>query len=156
MIDLPSHPSMAVAPAAIVIYLERLSMNDALSVSRPPPPEVPPVEIDGVRYKQDDFASREKGDQPGGYLAAIDAKTGKQLWRLKVYDIPDPGNANLPDFPLMFQSMKALPSGELEIENESGYRYHVDPAKRTTKLVSKPEAKTEPKLEAPPPPPKPK
>jgi hypothetical protein len=129
-------------------------MNDAPSPSRPPPPEVKPVELNGIRYEQDKYQSREKGDQPGGYLAATDLKTGKQLWRIKVYEIPRPGDPNVPDLPLEFQSMTLVPGmAVLEIVNESGYKYHVDLETKAVKLVSRPEGKGEP---APPPKPKPK
>ncbi len=118
-------------------------MTDLPSPSRPSPPVVPPVEFEGVRYEQDDYESREKGDQPGGYLAAVDAGTGARLWRLKVYDIADHRAVGLPDLPLMFQSMKLVPgAAELEIENESGSVYRVNLARRTATLVGGPERKT--------------
>ena len=45
------------------------------SASRPSAPVVPAIEHQGVRYAQDSHDDR-AGDQPGGYLVAIDAKSG--------------------------------------------------------------------------------
>ena len=74
------------------------------SVSRPPPPIVDPVEHDGIRYIQDDHDSR-AGDQNGGYLAAIDIKSGARLWRLTVYKVSDNRPAGLPSFGRYFRFM---------------------------------------------------
>ena len=141
MVDFPNpdeHPSAHTTAVAQVTRVVQASKGGAPVASRPAPPNVPPVRIGGVRYEQDNYVDRSAGDQPGGYLAAKDAETGKRLWRLKVYDIARPSNAHVPDFPLMFRSMKATAGGELEIENESGYRYLVDTTKRTTRIVASP------------------
>lgn len=107
------------------------------AASRPSPPEVAPVVHDGVRYEQDRHDDR-AGDQPGGYLAAIDVRTGARLWRLKVYAIaPQPPGA--PVQALYFRSMRLSPDGAtLAIENEAGGVYRVDLATRSSVQISGP------------------
>jgi hypothetical protein len=107
-------------------------MYDADRPSRPPPPSVPPVLIDGIRYVQL-TNPRPVGLAPGGgWLVAVDAKTGEPLWSLRVYDNQsDP--ADEADVQLVFfRSMKRV-RGErsLEIENERGEKFRVDLATRS-------------------------
>ena len=111
--------------------------NNAPTSSRPPPPEVPPVEYEGVRYAQDGLGSEAGGDQASGYLAAIDMRSGERLWRLQVYELADSGAAEA--CARHFRSMRLVPGrAELEIESEAGSRYLVDLAERTSTLLSSP------------------
>lgn len=118
-------------------------MSTPPSMSRPPAPEVKPVVHDGVRYEQDRTDERQ-GDQPGGYLAAIDAKTGARLWRLKIYSLA----AGAPGAPTggarYFRSMQLAPGGAaLEIVDEAGVRYSVDLARRSVSQTGGPAAHAE-------------
>ena len=129
----------ATAPPVSLASTESSIMSNAPTSSRPPPPKVAPVEYDGVRYEQDGFGSRASGDQPGGYLAAIDARSGARLWRLKVYEIADQSAAGVETFARHFRSMRLVPGrAELEVESETGSRYLVDLAKRTSTLLASP------------------
>ena len=106
------------------------------SSSRIPGPTVPPVTIGKVRYEQVRNGLLEGFDQMGGYLAAFDVESGKQLWTLKVYD-----NKRRPDKEgdaqdVFFKSMTAQPAGKLLIENERGGRFVVDPASRSSTPVT--------------------
>jgi len=106
--------------------------------SRPSSPQVPPVEHQGVRYEQDRHDDS-AGDQPGGYLAAIDVKTGERLWRLKVYNIARSGPPGTPALALYFRTMKLSADGAaLDIENEAGGVYRVDLATRASTQVGGP------------------
>lgn len=110
------------------------------SASRPSAPVVPALEHLGVRYAQDSHDDR-AGDQPGGYLVAIDAKSGQRLWRLKVYEVPDQRAAGRPAMARYFRSMRLSPNGDsLEIENESGGVYRVDLASRNALQTGGPAA----------------
>ncbi len=101
-------------------------MTTPPSVSRPPAPEVLPIEFGGVRYEQDRTDERQ-GDQRGGYLVAIDSKTGERLWRLKIYDVPDSRAAGVEMGGIYFRSMSfANGNKALDIENEVGSVYRVD------------------------------
>jgi hypothetical protein len=149
----------AIAPAllgacrsedATTITKERREMSDPPLSSRPPAPEVEPIEHKGVRYVQD-RVDRSRGDQNGGYLAAIDAKSGKRLWRLEVYDVEDDRASGVSDIGLYFRSMRLVPGRDaLEIENEAGSRYRVDLVERTSTLVSAPRRGAQPAAPAKP------
>src|SRR5262249_18470751 len=120
---------------------EKSAMDDAPTPSRPAPPNVPPVEHKGVRYQQDMESFRFGGTQRGGYLVAIDPKTGERLWMLKVHPLTDHNEAGVETPGIYFRSMK-LVSGQdaLEIENEVGGKYIVDLVGRTARWVSGPES----------------
>ena len=110
------------------------------SASRPSAPVVAPVEHQGVRYAQDGHDDR-AGDQPGGYLVALDAKTGQRLWRLKVYAVPDARAQGRPALPRYFRALRlGADKSSLEIENEAGGVYRVDLSARTSAQISGPPA----------------
>ena len=110
------------------------------SASRPSAPVVAPLEHQGVRYAQDGHDDR-AGDQPGGYLVALDAKTGHRLWRLKVYDVPDARAQGRPALPRYFRALRlGVDRSSLEIENEAGGVYRVDLAAQTSTQISGPPA----------------
>jgi hypothetical protein len=126
--------------AATAPNQEKSTMSQAPSSSRPPSPVVAPVEHAGVRYVQDSFDERQ-GDQPGGYLAALDAKTGARLWRLQVYPVPDHRAAGLPAMARNFRALRLAADGQaLEVENESGGLYRVELATRAVNQISGPPA----------------
>ncbi len=108
------------------------------SASRPSAPDIEPIEHQGIRYEQDNHGDQ-SGDQPGGYLVAVDAKTGQRLWRLKVYEVPDPRAIGRPTLARYFRAMRLAPDGAtLEIENEAGGVYRVDLTIRTVAQISGP------------------
>ena len=110
------------------------------AASRPSAPVVAPVEHQGVRYAQDGHDDR-AGDQPGGYLVALDAKTGQRLWRLKVYDVPDARAQGRPALPRYFRALRlGADKSSLEIENEAGGVYRVDLGAHTSTQISGPPA----------------
>jgi hypothetical protein len=113
--------------------------------SRPSAPQIAPVEHQGVRYEQDRHDDS-AGDQPGGYLVAIDSKTGDRLWRLKVYNIARSGPPGTPALALYFRSMKLSAEGSaLDIENEAGGIYRVDLKTQSSTQVSGPAETAAPK-----------
>ena len=130
----------ATSAAAGPTSTEKPAMSNSPSISRPSAPEVPPVEHAGVRYVQDQTDERQ-GDQAGGYLAALDAKSGARLWRLKVYEVPDHRAAGVSSGGLYFRSMRLAPGGNaLEIVNEAGAIFLVDLAKHSATQVGGPPA----------------
>lgn len=115
-------------------------------------PLVEPIEIDGVLYQQDTESFRHGGDQPGGYLVAIDPKTGDRLWMLKVYPVEDHRAAGVTGGGLYFRCMSVMTGGgkALEIVNEAGGRYRVDIAQRTSEQIGGPPEKAAPATPAKP------
>jgi hypothetical protein len=120
---------------------EKPTMSEAPRASRRAPPRVLPVEHAGVRYMQDNQAFHHGGDQRGGYLVAVDMKTGERLWMLKVYPVADHRAAGVETPGIYFRSMKLSAGGEqLEIENEVGGIYLVDIKLRSSQWQSGPES----------------
>ncbi|MFG6486863.1 hypothetical protein ACG04R_09280 [Roseateles sp. BYS78W] len=125
-------------------------MNTSPQASRAASADVAPVEINGVRYQQDMSSYSHGGDQPGGYLCAIDIATGQRLWTLKVYDVQDHAPSGVDTIGLYFKTMQQVPGrDELEIENESGSRFLIDVVKRTSTPLSKPRANQLPPIKIP-------
>ncbi len=124
---------------------EKEPMTTPPSISRPPAPEVSPIEFGGIRYQQDSTDERQ-GDQKGGYLVAIDSKTGERLWRLKVYDVPDSRAAGIEMGGIYFRSMSfAEDNKALDIENEVGSVYRVDLETQSVQKLSGPPDEVEAK-----------
>jgi hypothetical protein len=100
------------------------------SEDRVPPPEVPPVERDGVRYAQAEDGHDVGLDQVGGVLVASSIETGKRLWTLAVYGNPIDPKQEADAQWLFFESMTFDRDGRLRIVNEAGTAYLVDVKKR--------------------------
>jgi hypothetical protein len=96
------------------------------------PPEVAPVTIGEIRFEAIHWG-RDRGlGQNGGYIAALDRRTGSELWVLKVYDIEyDPSlEEDVQDVFIASLSRTWL-GGKLDIRDERGRRYRVDPRTRS-------------------------
>ncbi|MBF6649852.1 PQQ-binding-like beta-propeller repeat protein [Methylobacter sp. BlB1] len=107
------------------------------SNSRPAPPVVAPIERNGIRYEQDMQSYDHGGDQPGGYLTAIDVKTGERLWMVKVYEVSDQSESGVDSIGIYFKSMALIPGRDaLEIEDETGRRFIFDLINKTSDQVS--------------------
>jgi len=101
------------------------------SADRLPPPEVPPVERDGVRYAQAEDGRAVGADQVGGVLVASSVATGQRLWTLVVYANPvEPGHEADAQW-VFFKSMAFDPDGRLRIVNEANQAFLVDVRERT-------------------------
>lgn len=96
------------------------------SGDRLPPPKVPPVVRDGVRYAQAESGHDVGLDQVGGVLVASDADSGKRLWTLSVYGNPIDAKKEADAQWVFFKSMAFDRSGRLRIENEAGRAFLVD------------------------------
>ena len=91
------------------------------------PPNVTPVTVGGVRYEAIHWG-RERGlKQNGGYIAAIDAASGKELWILKIYQIDYIPKLETDVQDIFIESIKAAANGQsLEIVDEKGRRFTVN------------------------------
>jgi hypothetical protein len=125
-------------------------MSQQPEVSQPAPPEVAPIVYNGVRYEQDMHSYDHGGDQPGGYLVAIDPVTNRRLWMLKVYEVADHSASGVDTIGVHFKSMSLIDAGgALEIENQVGGRYRVDLTNRAVTKISTPIAKQMPPIKIP-------
>jgi hypothetical protein len=96
-------------------------------ISRPPPPDVAPVEIDGVVYAQVLNARKLGLPNAFGYLKAEDSKTGTRQWVQKVYEIKINPADETDVQEVYFRSLVRVPGRRaLRIENEAGAKFVVD------------------------------
>jgi hypothetical protein len=138
-VDTPTIPALVGAAN----LKETLIMSDnSPRPSRPSPPKVAPILHKGISYEQDMQSYRYGGDQPGGYLVAINPATGERLWMLKVYEVPSQATSGVSLTPgRYFRSMRLIPErDEIEIENEVGGKYLVDLSKRSATWISGPDS----------------
>lgn len=101
-------------------------MSTEFSADRLPPPEVPPVERDGVRYAQAEDGRTVGHKQVSGVLVASAAGSGKQLWTLVVYTSEGDARQEADAQWVYFKSMAFEPDGRLRIVNEAGQAFLVD------------------------------
>lgn len=102
-------------------------MSEAPAPSRPPAPDVPPVEHLGIRYSQVMNGRARNLDQPTGYLMAEDTATGEEIWVLKVYDVKTDPALERDVQEIYFSSMTLdAESNSLLIEREFGGTLKVD------------------------------
>jgi hypothetical protein len=111
--------------------------GDAPAGKRVGPPDVPPVRIGQIRYETLPWG-RERGlAQNGGYIAALDARSGKELWVLRVYETRyDPKlESDVQD--VFIASMATCHGGNhLCLTDERGGRYEVNPVKRSVHILA--------------------
>jgi len=89
---------------------------------RSAPKPVPPVVHKGVKYTAPHFVD---GEAAGGVVEALDAKTGKIVWRLKVYEMNPAPNLER-DVQDVFITSLAIDGNNLLVTNERHDRYSVD------------------------------
>ncbi|HEY9227125.1 MAG TPA: hypothetical protein VIP11_10790, partial [Gemmatimonadaceae bacterium] len=65
----------------------------------------------------------------GGYIAAFDERSGRELWLLKVYDVVYDGEKE-DDKQDVFIASLTGDRGELRVTDERGRRYTVDTQRR--------------------------
>jgi hypothetical protein len=91
------------------------------------PDPVDPVRLGGIRYEAMPWGKARGLSQNGGYVAAIDEKTGDELWLLKVYDVTYDGDMEGDKQDVFVTSLDIDTAGRrLTVENEAGDRFAVD------------------------------
>jgi hypothetical protein len=105
---------------------ENSAMIITRSGDRLPPPEVSPIEQNGIRYWQAEDGNEVGHDQVGGVLVATDISSGEQLWTLAVYENPIDSKLETDVQWVFFTSMSFDPDGRLRIVNEAGKTFLVD------------------------------
>ena len=103
-----------------------------LTAKRLGPPKVEPVVMGEVRYEVIHWGKERGLKQNGGYIAAFNTVSGKELWILKVYDVAyNPTlEGDVQDVFIVSMS-KGFFSGKLHIEDEKGRRFVIDPDTRS-------------------------
>jgi hypothetical protein len=95
------------------------------------PDPVDPVRFGGIRYEAMPWGKARGLGQNGGYVAAIDEKSGDELWLLKVYDVTYDGDMEGDKQDVFVTSLDIDSAGRrLTVENEAGDRFSVDLATR--------------------------
>lgn len=110
---------------------EGLAGGDAPAGKRVAPPAVSPVTLRGVRYEAPPDTRDFGDDQAGGYVVARDARSGRELWRQRIYaTVYDPPlESDVQD--VFIETLRAGRGGRtLEITDERGRRYTLDLASR--------------------------
>jgi hypothetical protein len=80
----PTAPGADLSTRAAAPAAQGATVTQALpsGAERSPPPTVPPLQHQGVRYQQDLSGQEPAGSAPGGTLAAFDVASGQRLWLL--------------------------------------------------------------------------
>jgi hypothetical protein len=108
--------------------------DDAPAGKRAGPSKVASVVVDDVEFAAIPWGKARGLGQNGGYLAARDPETGKEIWTLKVYDVPyDPALEGDVQDVFITALAKSASGHELVVTDERGRRYIVDPKTRTAR-----------------------
>jgi hypothetical protein len=95
-------------------------------VDRGPPPVVPPIVRDGIRYAQGEDGRDPGLPQASGMLVVSDDFSGKRLWTLAVYSEGVDSRKTPAARWVFFKSMAFDPDGRLRIVNEDDQAFLVD------------------------------
>jgi hypothetical protein len=110
-------------------------MMNAPGAKREGPPKIAPVTIGNLRFEAIHWGKARGLGQNGGWIAAIDPATGKEAWTLRVYEVTYEPDLEGDVQDVFIASMsKSLFGQKLNVTDERGRGYVVDPATRTAKL----------------------
>src|SRR5262245_8195426 len=115
---------------ALAVALLMLSpLLPRLAAKRPPASVVPPVSAGGVEYR----AVHERDVKEGikGLVEARDKKTGKALWRVKVYEVVYRPGLETDVQDVHITSLALNGRGGLLVRTEDRKAYRLDLTKRT-------------------------
>jgi len=121
----PVAAAAASVPAASAAVADQ-AIAPAGQSDRLPPPDVPPVTRDGVRYEQAEDGRKAGLAQSRGVLVASEAASGKTLWSLAVYPADIDPRQEADAQWVFFRSMAFDADGRLRIVNEAGKAFLVD------------------------------
>ncbi len=96
------------------------------------PGRVAPVSYKGIRYEALNWGKARGLEQNGGYITAVDEKTGQELWFLKVYDVSYDGNMeeDKQDVFIIKLTVSRL-RNRLTVKNERGESFAISLKDRT-------------------------
>ena len=93
---------------------------------RTAPPAVPPVVLGNIRIETVPWGRSRDLGQNGGYIAALDRRTGRELWILKVYGVTYDAKMEEDVQDIFIKKMTKVSPTRLSILDEDGRRYLVD------------------------------
>jgi hypothetical protein len=118
--------------AGVVSAVAQQAASGAPRAKRTGPPEVKPVTVDSVRYEALHWGKKRGLGQNGGFVVAVEVASGRELWVQRIYEIRYSPDME-PDVQDRFITSirKRMFSSTLDITDEAGRRYRLDPATRT-------------------------
>ena len=93
---------------------------------RTAPPAVSPVVLGDIRIEAIPWGRSRDLGQNGGYIAARDRRTGRELWLLKVYGVRYDAKMEEDVQDIFIKKMTKVSPTRLSILDEDGGRYLVD------------------------------
>ena len=112
---------------SILLVCLTMAVNDEAFAKRLPPTPVTPIPHCGVIYLAPPFIRDRSGKplQRGGYIEAHDSKTGKLLWRVRIYKTQyDPRLET--DMQDVFITRLSLEDDTLIVSDEKSRRFRLD------------------------------
>lgn len=144
----PSHHPASVAVAAALAAVVALPSCAQAPISVPPPPasgkaakragpdDVAPVRLGDTRYEVVHWGLARGLAHNGGYIRAVDAATGRELWVLEVYRVEYEPKRERDVQDVFIETLRAGASGRtLEVIDEDGRHYEIDPAARSVRAL---------------------
>ena len=95
------------------------------------PPNVAPVTVGAVRIEALPWGRARGFGQNGGYVAAIDLATGKEVWTLKIYDVAYDPRLEEDVQDVFISAIRRLGDDRVEITDEDDRRYLLNVGTRT-------------------------
>ena len=109
----------------VPITADRLVLS-VTAKKRAAPAPVSPVSSKGIRYEAVHWGKSRGLSQNGGYIAAIDLASGREIWVLKVYDVTYDGDLEEDREDIFITNLSLTADGSaLEVVNERGASYRV-------------------------------
>lgn len=105
-------------------------MAEGIEKERRDIPEPAPVAMGGIRYQAVPWGKARGLAQNGGYLAAVDEATGRELWLLKVYDVLYDHEREQDKQDNFITEISRESAGMLRVTDERGRSFRVDVGKR--------------------------
>ena len=104
------------------------------SAKRAGPDEVPPVRMGDTIYEAVHWGAARGLAHDGGYVRALDAATGRELWVLEVYRVEYDPRREHDVQDVFITTLRAGSSGQtLDVGDEAGRRYEIDLRARTVR-----------------------
>ncbi len=95
-------------------------------------PKPDPLLVGGMRIEVVIWGKVRGLGQNGGYIAAINPRTGQELWLLKVYDVDYSSGIESDKADRFIQAMRIVADDTIEVVAERGEVYRVNVSRQTS------------------------